>query len=262
MSSFPQTKIYHGGGKPKTRFSSAGLGTDEKTKVTVNDTTPFFLDGKFIVQDDLLKTILNPGGNEQLQIKSNGRARCTVNDNNFNYLLQKIVAGANVTITLLNPSGSESLSIASSGGGEKPLYAMIHATAGALGTNTLIPAPDGVWAGNGHGYYTGRNLVLKEIWALVNRLTSFSTGTITVNIRYVPGDGSRTTMVTGPSGTSLNSVTVNCPNSGGGFRYYVGDSVTGLNNGVNADNMIFCRISGKTINTATGITVLTFWEAA
>lgn len=48
--------------------------TDVLAKVTTNDTTSGFLDDKIVVSTGLVKTILNPGGNEQIQISAGARA--------------------------------------------------------------------------------------------------------------------------------------------------------------------------------------------
>ena len=46
-----------------------GGGADEKVKVSTTDTTTDYLSSKIAVDDTLTKTVLNPSGNEQLQLK-------------------------------------------------------------------------------------------------------------------------------------------------------------------------------------------------
>jgi len=57
--------------KKKVAFSSFGTGgvtEDTKSKVTTSDTTTSYLDSKVTVANGLQKSVLNPSGNEQLQL--------------------------------------------------------------------------------------------------------------------------------------------------------------------------------------------------
>lgn len=66
------SKIYHGGGKAKTRFSSLGEsgGLDEKVKTSVADTTQNYLSSKLTAGVGISTVLLNPGGNEQFQVNN------------------------------------------------------------------------------------------------------------------------------------------------------------------------------------------------
>lgn len=63
-------KVYHGGsGYNSGGFSVKGSsGVDEKSKVSVNDTTTDYLNNKLLAGDGILLAIQNPGANEQLRI--------------------------------------------------------------------------------------------------------------------------------------------------------------------------------------------------
>lgn len=81
------SRIYHGGSPPKYTYS-LGAKDSNKILVTSNDTTPNYLSNKITVDGRLDTSILNAGGNEQLQIE--GGDHFTLIYNNFD---SNLVAG-------------------------------------------------------------------------------------------------------------------------------------------------------------------------
>lgn len=71
MYSGPSSLIYHGGGKGGGQGfpAPASLGEDIKAKVSLNDNTTDYLNSKIVTAGRLTKTILNPAGNEQLELE-------------------------------------------------------------------------------------------------------------------------------------------------------------------------------------------------
>jgi hypothetical protein len=104
-----------------------GGGADEKAKVTSADTTTNYLDSKIVAGSNITKTILNPGGNEQLQISAAGaaadeKAKVSTNDTTTDFLYSKIAAGSGISKSILNPGGNEQIQIAATGGGGGGYY--------------------------------------------------------------------------------------------------------------------------------------------
>lgn len=93
-----------------------GPSTDEQVKVSSNDTTAGFLNGKLVAGTNVSLTETNDGGNETLVIAATAgldeRVKVSANDTTAQYLGQKVQAGSDVTITTQNPGGNEHLSIA------------------------------------------------------------------------------------------------------------------------------------------------------
>jgi len=87
---------------------------DQNVKVSAADTTTNYLNNKIAVSSDLSKTILNPGGNEQLQISNPnlGNVKITNADTTADKLNSKITVGTNLTKTVVNPGANEQLNIA------------------------------------------------------------------------------------------------------------------------------------------------------
>ena len=256
------SKIYHGGGKPKTRFSSLGEGggLDEKVKVSNIDTTPNYLVGKMTFTN-LHGSVQNPGGDERLNIEDEGKGAVTLNDTTPNYLSSKLTAGAGIQNTILNPGGNEQLQINNTR--EKTLYTMTFSYNANIDINTLIPAPvNGLWAGNVHGYVIGANATLKAIWVCINRFKTINeTSYMRFVLKYLTADGSFTTPVTVTGGTTLREIELtDFPDSGGSFRYYYAGFLNGLSDNVSAGEMVFCRCGLNDIDTVEGVTLLAFWE--
>jgi len=75
------------------------------TRVTLADTTPDILNGKIVVAGGLSKSVLNPGGVEQLQISGAGivgdhKVSATSTDSTYNYLLNKLLNGDGNTLAI------------------------------------------------------------------------------------------------------------------------------------------------------------------
>lgn len=110
-------KVYHGGspGGGGSKYSSSGIvSADELVKVSTNDTTPSFLNDKMSGGSDVTTgsivttTILNPGGNEVLEVEAeNNKIACTVNDTRPDWLDSKLAPGGGLGRNILNPGGVE-----------------------------------------------------------------------------------------------------------------------------------------------------------
>lgn len=81
-------------------------------RVDGNDTTGGNLADKIAAGDGIVLDILNPGGNEQLEINHDGTVRITAADTTPNYIASKIVAGNEIQVTTLNPGANETFRIA------------------------------------------------------------------------------------------------------------------------------------------------------
>jgi hypothetical protein len=100
----------------------ANAATDEKAKVSSNDTTPGFLNGKLVAGTNVTLTENNNGGNETLTINANftdadDKSKVSANDTTAGFLNGKLVAGTNITLTENNNGGNETLTISAAGGG-------------------------------------------------------------------------------------------------------------------------------------------------
>lgn len=88
---------------------------DHKVDVTATDTTPGYLQHKLTAGSGVTLTLVNPGGDEQLQIAASAMASAevgvTVADTTPGFLTSKIVVGAGLSLTTLNPGGNEQLRI-------------------------------------------------------------------------------------------------------------------------------------------------------
>lgn len=103
-------------GGNKVTIDIAGSLTDEKTKVSANDTTANYLFPKLTAGADISVTELNNGGDETVEIAYTGIAtdefvKISVNDLTTGYLDGKIIAGTYVTLVQVNDGGDEQLQI-------------------------------------------------------------------------------------------------------------------------------------------------------
>lgn len=93
--------------------------TDEKSKVSSNDTTAGYLENKLLAGSNITLTTNNDGGNETITIASAGgvdtdeKSKVSANDTTAGYLNGKLVAGSGISFTENNNGGDESLTIAS-----------------------------------------------------------------------------------------------------------------------------------------------------
>lgn len=84
-----------------------------KVKVTDADTTPGNLSDKIAAGDGIDLTVLNTGGNEQLEISSEGTVKVTTNDTTAGFLSDKIIEGTGIDLAVINPGGNEQLEVSS-----------------------------------------------------------------------------------------------------------------------------------------------------
>lgn len=96
--------------------------SDEKAKVSSNDTTPGFLNGKLVAGANVTLTENNNGGNETLTIAANftdadDKVKVSAGDTTPAFLDTKILAGTNITLTKGNAGGNETLTVSAAGGG-------------------------------------------------------------------------------------------------------------------------------------------------
>jgi len=102
-------------------ITNTSLNTDQTAKVSSNDTTAGFLNGKLVAGTGITFTENNNGANETLTIASsvtdtNDAAKVSSNDTTAGFLNGKLVAGTNITFTENNNGGNETLTIAAAGG--------------------------------------------------------------------------------------------------------------------------------------------------
>lgn len=101
--------------------------TDIKVKVSLNDTTAGFLNGKLVAGSNIILTEQNDGGNETLEIAAAGPAtdenvKVSSNDTTAGKLIDKLQAGTNIILTENNDGRNETFTIAATGSlsGELP----------------------------------------------------------------------------------------------------------------------------------------------
>ncbi len=93
--------------------------TDEKAKVSSNDTTAGYLESKLVAGSNITLTTNNDGGNETITIASAGgvdtdeKSKVSANDTTAGYLNGKLVAGSGISFTENNNGSDETLTIAS-----------------------------------------------------------------------------------------------------------------------------------------------------
>lgn len=93
-----------------------GAATDEKAKISSNDTTAGYLNGKLVAGSGIVLTENNNGGNETLTISANAvdldvKVSVSANDTTAGYLNGKLVAGTGITLTENNNGGDETLTV-------------------------------------------------------------------------------------------------------------------------------------------------------
>lgn len=91
--------------------------TDEKSKVSSNDTTAGYLNGKLVAGANVTLTENNNGGNETLTIAANftdadDKVKVSAADTTPAFLDTKLLAGSNITLTKGNVGGNETYTVA------------------------------------------------------------------------------------------------------------------------------------------------------
>lgn len=124
-----------------TLIDLANAATDEKAKVSSNDTTPGFLNGKLVAGANVTLTENNNGGNETLTISANftdadDKVKVSAGDTTPAFLDTKIVAGSNITLTKGNAGGNETYTVAAT----VPVTSVNTKTGAVTLTNTDVGA--------------------------------------------------------------------------------------------------------------------------
>lgn len=177
-----------------------GAATDELAKVSSNDTTAGYLNGKLVAGSGIVLTENNNGGNETLTISANAvdldvKVSVSANDTTAGYLNGKLVAGTGITFTENNNGGDETLTVT--------LAAHTHAasdvTSGVFGTARLATTGtasastylrgDQSWSGLDAGHITAGTVPTARL------------GTGTANsTTYLRGDQTWQTIASGVTG--------------------------------------------------------------
>lgn len=86
-----------------------------------SDTTPAKLAAKLAAGGGITLTVLNPGGNEQLEISTvvgdPGKVAITTNDTTLDFLSTKLTTGNGLSSTVVNPGGNETLNLVNTAAG-------------------------------------------------------------------------------------------------------------------------------------------------
>ena len=97
-----------------------GAGTDQLVKVSSDDTSSGFLEGKVAAGTGISLATLNPGSDEQLEISAatgaNDQVAVSNDDTTPDFLENKLVAGSNISLLVTNPGADEKLQISSPAG--------------------------------------------------------------------------------------------------------------------------------------------------
>jgi len=101
-------------GGNKVTIDIAGSLTDEKVKISANDTTSNYLLSKIAEGTGITITEVDDGGNEQVEITctvSGELVKVSANDTTSGYLNGKLVAGTGITLNELTDGGNETLRV-------------------------------------------------------------------------------------------------------------------------------------------------------
>jgi hypothetical protein len=103
-------------GSNKVTIDITGNATDEKVKISANDTTANYLFPKLAEGTGITITELNNGGDETIEIAStvvntDEKTKVSANDTLAGYLLSKLTPGTGIDITELNNGGNEQVEI-------------------------------------------------------------------------------------------------------------------------------------------------------
>ena len=104
-----------------TMSTAASGGTDQSVKVSSNDTTAGFLNGKLVAGSNITLTEGSDGGNETLTVAStvtntDQSVKVSSNDSTAGFLNGKLVAGSSISLTEGSDGSDETLTIAYTGG--------------------------------------------------------------------------------------------------------------------------------------------------
>lgn len=90
-----------------------GLVDGDVVSVSVDDTTPSYLEAKIAAGTNVSLATLNPAGDEELEISAaDPTVKVTSDDTTAGYLLAKLAAGTGVSLTETNPAGDEDVTVA------------------------------------------------------------------------------------------------------------------------------------------------------
>lgn len=125
--------------------NDAGPDTDELVKVSGNDTTAGFLNGKLVAGANITLTEQNDGANESLEVaavvppSSDELVAVSANDTTPGFLNGKLVAGDGVTLTEQNDGGNESLEVAAT----PAIQSVFENTSDSTNSTTFVNALNG-----------------------------------------------------------------------------------------------------------------------
>jgi hypothetical protein len=117
-----------------------GSGTDEKVKVSSDDTTAGYLSDKILADGGIDVAVNNEGGNETITFTLSDaegyyKSQVSANDNTPGFLNGKLVAGTGITLTEVNDGLNEALSINATGGGVTGFSSVVVSTSPNETTN-------------------------------------------------------------------------------------------------------------------------------
>lgn len=104
---------------------------DELVKVSVNDTTAGYLNGKLVAGTNISLVENNNGGNETLTINASGGAtdelvKVSSNDTTADYLINKLVDAGGINIVEVNDGSNESVELSINDGYHRELDQLVH----------------------------------------------------------------------------------------------------------------------------------------
>jgi hypothetical protein len=197
-------------------YDAVGSSADELVKGSADDTTANYLENKIVAGSNIAVTVLNPGGNETVQIAATGvitsdeLVKVSADDTTAGRLEDKIVAGTNITVTTLTPGGNETFEISASGGGGGTVQ-------GTDGTYDIQATNDGAIDGNARGE---NSVDLQTIRSAATQVA-----------------GSPNTVICGGRDNIVASTFANGSAIGGGFSNYCNGYYTTVSGGY--DNLAY-----------------------
>ena len=134
----PVTSIYYN--QPISSYKQFRINSlDEKVKVSANDTTPSSLQSKLTADSNFTWTVLNPGGNEQLQLQFAGslqfdKIKISASDTVNDYLYNSVVTDTYLSKAIQNPGADEKLLISNL----RPGHKIVSPTSGLMAQRTKV----------------------------------------------------------------------------------------------------------------------------